>query len=289
MKKKKAVGILLAAAIILLVAQATTGAGFAAPGDIVYEDNRFNYALTLPGSWAGLYNAQSNNNGVSFINIHSADAGFGGFLFGIFIADNSEPLEFNYRQLTVSEGKYYFASFPTDVQFAYENKAYTDEYKTMENDIDSILKTFKLVPAKATAVPTSSRVMVDGRYVTFDAYTINNNNYFKLRDLAFVLSGTTKQFNVDWDRTNNAITLFSNTPYKTVGGEMTGKGSESKTAEATTSKIILDGKEARFSAYLIGFNNYFKLRDISKVFDFNVVWDGARNTIIIDTTQGYKE
>ncbi|MCL1905883.1 MAG: stalk domain-containing protein, partial [Clostridiales bacterium] len=138
-----------------------------------------------------------------------------------------------------------------------------------------------------TAKPTSSTVLVNGENIAFDAYNINGNNYFKLRDLAYILSGTGKQFEVSWDGVNNAIVLTSGKPYTTVGGEMTGKGAGDKTPTPTNSKIIMDGKEIQFTAYNIEGNNYFKLRDIGAAFDFGVDWDVANNTIVIDTSKDY--
>ena len=143
-------------------------------------------------------------------------------------------------------------------------------------------------PASAIeAAPTASTVLVNGKNVAFDAYLINGNNYFKLRDLAYTLNGTAKQFSVGWDGANNAISLSSGQAYVAVGGEMEGKGSGTKTPAPTTSKIIKDGVEVQFTAYLIDGNNYFKLRDIGAAFDFGVDWDGAKNTIVIDTGKGY--
>ena len=138
-----------------------------------------------------------------------------------------------------------------------------------------------------TANPTSSAVLINGQTVAFDAYNINNNNYFKLRDLAYILNGTQKQFAVDWDGANNTILLTSGQPYVAVGGEMAGKGTGTKTAISTSSKIMLDGKEVSFTAYYIEGNNYFKLRDVGETFNFGVDWDGANNTIRIDTSKGY--
>ncbi|MDR1573145.1 MAG: leucine-rich repeat domain-containing protein [Clostridiales Family XIII bacterium] len=139
----------------------------------------------------------------------------------------------------------------------------------------------------AAATPTVSTVLVNGRPVAFDAYNISDNNYFKLRDLASVLSGTEKQFEVGWDGAANAIALTSGAAYTPVGGEMAGKGAGDKTPVPTTSRITLDGKDISFTAYNIDGNNYFKLRDIGAAFDFGVDWDGARNTIAIDTGKGY--
>ena len=137
------------------------------------------------------------------------------------------------------------------------------------------------------ATPTASTVLVNGQNVAFDAYEINGNNYFKLRDLAYTLNGTEKQFAVGWDGAANAISLASGQPYTTVGGEMTGKGGGTKTPTPTSSKILLDGEEVSFTAYVIEGNNYFKLRDIGAAFNFGIDWDGTKNTIVIDTSKGY--
>lgn len=153
--------------------------------------------------------------------------------------------------------------------------------------------------ATATAVPTSSTVYVNGKAVKFESYTINGNNYFKLRDLAQVLRGTNKQFEVTWNPNvlgpgvdgfvdkGGFINLISNTPYTTVGGEL--KAGDGKTKTCTLSKSIIakDDVPITPTAYTINGNNYFKLRDIGQLFDFGVEWDGNRNAIMIDTNKVY--
>jgi TRAP-type C4-dicarboxylate transport system substrate-binding protein len=139
----------------------------------------------------------------------------------------------------------------------------------------------------ALARPMSADVLIDGESIAFDAYNINDNNYFKLRDLAYALNGTEKQFEVGYDTATKAITLTSGKAYTSVGGEMQGKGADNKTPVLTSSKIILDGNAASFTAYNIGGNNYFKLRDVGQAFDFGVDWDCARRTIAISTNKGY--
>lgn len=128
---------------------------------------------------------------------------------------------------------------------------------------------------------------MNGEETAFDAYNIADNNYFKLRDLAYVLNGSDKQFEVTWDAASNAIALTSGNAYTTVGGEMTSKGEGSQTAAPTTSRIMLDGTEISLTAYQIGGNNYFKLRDIGEAFDFGVDWDASAKTIRIDTSKAY--
>jgi hypothetical protein len=155
-------------------------------------------------------------------------------------------------------------------------------------DIPKVL--FAPAPTATSALsasPTASTVLVNGRSVAFDAYNIGGANYFKLRDLAYILNGTPKQFEVGWDGATNAISLTSGRPYTAVGGEMAGKSGGAKTPTPTSSKLTLNGSAVSFEAYNIGGNNYFKLRDIGAALDFGVTWDGVKNTVVIDTSTGY--
>lgn len=138
-----------------------------------------------------------------------------------------------------------------------------------------------------TATGIAAAVMVNGENVAFDAYNIGGNNYFKLRDLAYTLNGSAKQFDVGFDSAANAISLTSGQAYTPNGSEMTAKGTGDKTPTATTSKILLDGKEVQFAAYNIEGSNYFKLRDLGQALNFGVDWDGTKNIIIIDTNKDY--
>lgn len=138
-----------------------------------------------------------------------------------------------------------------------------------------------------TAAPTTSKVLVNGAAVEFDAYTINGNNYFKLRDVAKIISGSGKQFEVTWNGEKNTIELKSGLPYTVVGGEMVKGDGTAKNAVLNTSTVYKDGVVVELTAYTINGNNYFKLRDLGQSFDFNVSWDGANNCIVVDTTESY--
>jgi hypothetical protein len=141
--------------------------------------------------------------------------------------------------------------------------------------------------AEIIAKPTAATVFVNGENMSFDAYSVNDNNYFKLRDLAYVLSVTEKRFSVEWNGENDAIMLTKGGAYEPVGGEMSGGSDGNKIAQPTKSKITLGGAAVDFTAYNIDGNNYFKLRDIGAAFDFGVDWDGASNAIAISTNKGY--
>jgi uncharacterized repeat protein (TIGR02543 family) len=137
------------------------------------------------------------------------------------------------------------------------------------------------------AIPTSSRTYVDGRLVEFEAYTIDGNNYFKLRDIAKAVKGSDKNFEVTWDGTKNAINLLSHHDYTSVGGELAKGDRKTKAAIVCSSTIYKDGELMTLSAYTINGNNYFKLRDITQALNIGVTWDSKTNSIKINTTEDY--
>ena len=148
--------------------------------------------------------------------------------------------------------------------------------------------TYAQTVKSVTAQPASSSVLINGKNVSFEAYNITGNNYFKLRDIAVVLSGTLKKFDIVWDSEKNTITLTSGKEYCIeAGGEMSDKVSGNKLAMPTNSTIYFDLREISFQSYNINGSNYFMLRDIGRAMDFCVDWDAAANVISIDTSKGY--
>lgn len=145
---------------------------------------------------------------------------------------------------------------------------------------------------------TDSLVLINDKSVTFEAYNINDNNYFKLRDLAMALNGTEASFSIEWSEEDNTIviergsyTREANSAYTPVGGELVKGDGKDKTAYVSDQSLLapMDGGFPGFIAYNINNNNYFKLRDIAMLFEFEVDWDENRNCIIIDTTKGYTD
>ena len=146
---------------------------------------------------------------------------------------------------------------------------------------EPVVKPSETVAAAATA----SKVLVDDKQISFEAYNINSSNYFKLRDIAMAVNGTSKNFEVGWDSENNAIRLTSGNAYTVAGGELTVSANPTaKQATLSTSKVYLDGQEVQLTAYTIEGNNYFKLRDIGQALGIAITWDSKTNTIGIDTS-----
>lgn len=140
------------------------------------------------------------------------------------------------------------------------------------------------------AIPTQSKITVDGKEIKLEAYTIKGNNYFKLRDLAMALNGTSKQFEVSWDSEATTITILKNKPYTPVGGELTLPATSSvKEAVSSSSIVKINGENTNLTAYAVEGSNYFKFRDIAKALNFGVTWKANTNSVIIDTTAEYSE
>ena len=140
-------------------------------------------------------------------------------------------------------------------------------------------------PIIATPIPFP--VYVDDQLISFGAYLVEGNSYFKLRDLAYVLDGTDKQFSVGWDAFSNAISLNRGQPYSPVGGEMDIIIDGEREAIPAVAKLYIDGWETTLTAFNIDGNNYFKVRDMGQTLDFSVVWDDKIRCMRISIGQCY--
>ena len=154
-------------------------------------------------------------------------------------------------------------------------------------------------PEVNTAYATRYSILVDGQAVAFDAYALkdengNDTNYLKLRDVAYVLSGTQAQFDVGWDGGANAISIATGAVYASPNGsEMSTPFSGDQPYTENKAAVLVDGVEAGLEAITItdadgnGYT-YFKLRDLGAALGFNVTWDADAGAIVIDTTQDYQ-
>ncbi len=157
-----------------------------------------------------------------------------------------------------------------------------------DNKSEEIVKPNKTIVTK-TAVPTNSEVKVDGVDAEFEAYNIDGYNYFKLRDIAYAINGSEKQFNTVWDSEKEMITLDMGKAYVAAGGEMTSGSGKTKTAVTSTAGVLVNGTLIETDAYNIDGMNYYKLRDIAKAVNFGVSWSDELNSIGIFTMVGYEE
>ena len=140
------------------------------------------------------------------------------------------------------------------------------------------------------AIPTSSTVFVNNAEIEFEAYYIDGYNYFKLRDLAYALNGTEKQFEVQWNEATGAIDLLAGQPYTSINSEMMqGVGAAKEAFLNASIDISFDGYQIEITAYLIEGSNYVRLRDVMRQLDVYVGYDEVTRNIIIDTSRMYED
>lgn len=149
-----------------------------------------------------------------------------------------------------------------------------------------------LAPAALASGNTARAGNIDltlnGTAVKLGTYNISGNNYVKLRDVAQLLVGTGKQFSVAWNGAAQRIDLASGAAYVPAGGELFPLAAGDQYAAPSTASVWLDGAAVPLTAYTISGNNYFKLRDLGAALNFYVGWDGATNTVIVDTSRSYE-
>jgi len=134
-----------------------------------------------------------------------------------------------------------------------------------------------------SVLPSTANLIVNGEEKPLTAYNIRGSHYYKLRDIACLLDGTGVQFEVIWDEIQRSIEIIRGESYTPVGGELEIAPNTSRRYSQTASDIFIDGNRREFDAYHIEGNNYFRLRDIAQFMGFNVDWNEATLTVIIDT------
>ena len=137
--------------------------------------------------------------------------------------------------------------------------------------------------SQLTAVISTAKISVNGNVQNVPGYTVNNNNYYKIRDIAMLLKDTSKKFDISWDSSKNAVNILTGKKYTVVGGELeNAKASEKLDIVISNGGFLKNGEAIDISAYNINGNNYFKIRDIAEIIGFTVGWDDPTSTITIN-------
>lgn len=128
------------------------------------------------------------------------------------------------------------------------------------------------------ATPTreiGQTVYVNDTCVYPTAYNIAGNNYFKLRDIGKMVG-----FGVDWNGETQTVEISSQRIPADLEG-MSDVSVSGAVAKRSTQRFALDGYYINVTAYLIGGNNYVKLRDIALQINFCVDYDEANRRVDI--------
>ena len=156
--------------------------------------------------------------------------------------------------------------------------------KPVEAPVEAPAEETPAEPTEDVVMPTNQALTVNGEAVTgAQVYNINGSNYFKLRDVAALLNGTGSQFALEYDAAAREIVLTTGEAYTPDGSELTAGEDQSATAVRSNQSLTIDGESASLTAYNIGGNNYFMLRDLGEALGFEVDYDAAARTMIINS------
>jgi hypothetical protein len=164
---------------------------------------------------------------------------------------------------------------------------YTFNYNMSDiyEDCPTILHTKPPIPT-FPAIPTNDNFVVDDLPIPpFDMIKIGGANYIKLRDAATIISGTAKQFSVDYNAASRRLFIANHQPYTSVGGELAPIGKTQVTATKSDWSLTVDDQPTTIDeVYSVGGNNYFPLRVLfEQILGCNVDYKGSTVYIATDT------
>lgn len=158
-----------------------------------------------------------------------------------------------------------------------------------------LLLAFALFPARLSAaaadqdevfnvVPAAQHLEIDGRERDgAEIYNINNETYYRLRDIAMLLRGTPAAFSVDYDATTRTVLITTGRDYTPAGGELAGKADHVGEFVKSNQTLVIDGTEKVLKAYNTNGTNFFRIRDLGTSLGFGVDYDAAKKAVLIST------
>lgn len=144
--------------------------------------------------------------------------------------------------------------------------------ETTETEVATPVASQTPVGNKATATPNTVSMSIADTTATMRAYSIDNTNYFSLRDIASLLNSTEKQFDIQYDKTTKTITLTTQKPYALANTDYTNNDNMAQREVTSTAITInVDGQNVTLTSYNINNINYFNVNDLAKALNINVI------------------
>lgn len=218
-------------------------------------------------------------------------------LYDIYLKDSSEGIKKYIEACSYQGGSYNELTERLGLVSAFSENAgeyleqITDDiFKTEYNmDYKTALDYFENKTYLGKVTPTAQRVSVNGGSTqTLYAYNSNGFNYIRIRDLAMLLNGTEKQFDVEYDESAYTVNIITNKPYSSDGTEMT-QIEEIKTAGQKnngTFTLMRDGEPVLSGGamFINGWNCYL-LRGLVErgILDLKIDYDAENDVVMIWT------
>ena len=102
--------------------------------------------------------------------------------------------------------------------------------------------------------------------------------------ISFTVLPSDKTVSVKWDAKKQTISLQTEKPYTAVGGELAVGADKSATAQESKTTLLVNGNEVTsLTAYNIGGNTYFKLRELGNLLYFDVSYNAVANIAAVES------
>lgn len=146
--------------------------------------------------------------------------------------------------------------------------------------------------ATVTASPCKTKVTVNKKAKTFEAYTINGEDYYKLIDLAYVFKKTRCEFGFWEDELQDAVIINRDSDasiyidsFKTAMAKGDGKKKSAKLVELNVyfNKILYHP-----TVYKIDKTDYYKLTEIMDLLNCGVIKNKKTGAVNFDTSKYYE-
>ena len=129
---------------------------------------------------------------------------------------------------------------------------------------------------------------VNEKQVDIASYKVNNESYFMLRDIAYLLGYTDKKINIDYNAQKGSIEIIPGKEYKKTGRELQNTVHKKPfTAAASAFDIYYGDEKLDLTAYLIDNSNYLRLEDLALLLDISLVFDKNNKVTGINTGMPY--
>ena len=125
-------------------------------------------------------------------------------------------------------------------------------------------------------------IYVDGRKTEITAYSINDNNYVRLREL-----GKDVDFSVLYDHNIDTVRITRAYSYADGLNEALPSPGDNVNAVLSNQQIHVNGMPLTMTAYNIADNNYVRLRDIGGAINLGMAYDPDTDSVYIDTQTAY--
>jgi hypothetical protein len=140
---------------------------------------------------------------------------------------------------------------------------------------------------RAAAIPSAATIYLNHEPQTFSVYLIDGIPCFSIRDIALILSETSKGFDLSWNAEENLIILFLGDGRRNSDVETPPPDISAQEAKPAAS-VVMNGIRLSWKGANIGGKNYYPLDDFARDLDFCVSWAKNLATATIDPDTGYK-